>query len=264
MEMNVIKLNILITIWRGRLGKYHMLFALFCVFIIAPAGVFAGTAPQNWDKFEKKIRDNAIQKPRAKAFVKAMRPLLDSYYYAAACDTTPSVFVFPVEGYGPDSIGGKKGSGYIASRYDFFEGNKHSGHPAHDIFIRDRNHDLKDDRTGKPVRVLSASDGVVVSVNTGWEPGSEIRGGNTVWVYDPGVKGLYYYAHMDKISVKTGDIVNPGQELGTVGRTGKSAFPRRSATHLHFMFLSYGKDGTMKPENIYKSLVKRIPPAARE
>lgn len=230
------------------------------IMLFVSANIFAGTAAQNWEKLEKKVRENAIGFARAKAFVRAMRPQLDAYYYEASCDTGTARFVFPVEGYGKTSIGGKKGSGYIPKGYNFYDADKHGDHPAYDIFIRDRNHDLLDDRTGRPVRILSATAGVVVSINTGWVKDSKTRGGNYVWVYDPELKGLFYYAHMNTVSVTTGDILKAGQALGTVGRTGKNAAAKRSPTHLHFMFLSYGKDGTMKPEKIYDSLTKCIMP----
>ena len=77
--------------------------------------------------------------------------------------------------YGPS---GKKG-------YDFFDGNKHGGHPAYDIFIRDKNRDCLDDKTGKPVNALAMEDCAELSVNTGWSRGSAIRGGNYVWLYNP-------------------------------------------------------------------------------
>ncbi|MCB0422731.1 MAG: M23 family metallopeptidase [Bdellovibrionales bacterium] len=37
------------------------------------------------------------------------------------------------------------------------------------------------------------------------------------------------YAHMDKLNVKTGDLISAGQVLGLMGRTG-----RASGVHLHF------------------------------
>ena len=69
------------------------------------------------------------------------------------------------------------GNDYRLSTYDYFQGSNTKGHPAHDIFILDDNKDLLDDSTGKQVDIVSMSSGVVVAVDTTWEPGSLLRGG---------------------------------------------------------------------------------------
>ena len=174
-----------------------------------------------------------------------------------------SSWVFPLRGYGPAAIGGRRGEGYRAAEsYDFFDGNSHGGHPAHDVFIRDRDYDDKDDRTKQPVDVLSITSGVVVCVNREWTPDSmdskrrqSIRGGKYVWVYDPVSDGLMYYAHLRDVSCVIGQFVRPGDLLGTVGRTGKNAFPHRSPTHLHLMFLAMN-NGDPRPEDIFTNLEK--------
>jgi len=51
--------------------------------------------------------------------------------------------------------------------------------------IRDKKQDGLDDSTKKPVEVISASQGIVVSVNPNWEPSTSIRGGNYIWIYAP-------------------------------------------------------------------------------
>ena len=164
---------------------------------------------------------------------------------------------FPLEGYGPSAIGGKKGSGYKIQGYDFFDGDRHKGHPGHDIFIRDKDQDGLDDFTGKPVNVVSAASGVAVSVNPGWEVSSPVRGGNYVWIYEPGRSRYYYYAHLQKIFVKIGQRVARGERIGTVGRTGTNAHPRRSPTHLHLAVLE-SIDGYPRPVNPYYELIQRL------
>ena len=77
--------------------KRFLLFVLSGAFFVVSNGVFAATAPQNWDKFEKYVRDSCIEKPQAMAFAKVMRPLLDSYYTDMGCKVTSCVFVFPLE-----------------------------------------------------------------------------------------------------------------------------------------------------------------------
>lgn len=242
------------------MDKKILLTMMAAVLFSAPSFAGAVSAPQYWEKMERKVRECAVEKQQAKNFVKVLRPLLDSYYAASACVTYTPAFTFPVEGYNSESIGGRKGSGYISNKFDFYQADKPGGHPAHDIFIKDINRDCMDDITRKPVKVLSASVGVVVSVSTGWAKGDILKGGNYVWVYDPELKALFYYAHLGTVAVKTGAIVEPGMEIGTVGRTGLNAGKRKSPTHLHFMFVTYPKDGTIKPRNIYANLVSGVMP----
>ena len=56
---------------------------------------------------------------------------------------------FHDRGYGPGSIGGVRGSGFRPKGYDFYDGNRHGGHPAHDIFVQDADQDALDDATGR-------------------------------------------------------------------------------------------------------------------
>ncbi len=164
-------------------------------------------------------------------------------------------FYFPLKGYSIHSIGGKGGSGYQAKEYDFFDGNDHKGHPGHDIFIRDKNQDGLDDLTGNPVEVVSASPGVAVSVYSDWQPSSPLRGGNYIWIYDPIKKRYYYYAHLNEIFVKVGQIISKGDRLGTLGRTGGNAYPKKSPTHLHFV-VHESINGYPKPVNPYAELLQ--------
>lgn len=169
-------------------------------------------------------------------------------------------WVFPVRGYTPGAIGGTRGSGYISSGFDFFEQNS-GGHPAHDIFINDGDQDCLDDATGEPVEILSMSGGIVVETRKTWEPSmTDIKGGNIVYVYDNYSNGFFYYAHLKDVFVNVGDFVKPGTKLGTMGRTGKNAYPSRSPTHLHIMYVR-SFDGDIRPENIYNDLLnaKLIP-----
>ena len=170
-------------------------------------------------------------------------------------ETTPLISIFPIAGYGPKSIGGRNGNGYIASGYDYFDGNKHGGHPAHDIFVLDKNQDDLEDTTNKPIKVLSASGGIVVACAPNWDVKSDLRGGKYIFIYDPPSNGLFYYAHNREIFVTPGKIVKPGDEIAAVGRSGKSAYEKRSPTHLHFMYFVI-KDGYPKPENPYQALLK--------
>lgn len=74
--------------------------------------------------------------------------------------------------------------------------------------------------------VLSATEGVVVSVREGG------LGGRQVWVLGPG-RERHYYAHLDAwaYGLAPGDLVRPGTVLGTVGDTGNA---RGTPPHLHY------------------------------
>jgi len=208
-----------------------------------------------WHLLYLKIRDSQISKEDALAKLKSVEPFLKDHYIKSCDKRSGDRFSFPLKGYGPSAIGGKDGSGYQPEGYDFFDGNRHKGHPGHDIFIRDKDQDSVDDSTGKPVEVVSISSGIVVSVNLKWEPSSPIRGGNYIWVFDPIKSRYYYYAHLNEIFVSAGQIVSKADRLGTVGRTGVKAYPKRSPTHLHFV-VHQSIGGHPKPINPYLELIK--------
>lgn len=209
-----------------------------------------------YNKLNNKIRDGAISKADALKEMNALMPLLATYYTNRGGQSAIkhlSLWHFPVKGYDSKAIGGKNGNGYLTSGYDFFTGNKHGGHPAHDIFIRDTNQDGLDDKTGKEVQVLSVFDGLVVATETAWKTGSAQRGGNYIWIYDLAQNLLVYYAHNNKVLVRPGDMVKAGMPIATVGRTGTNAAKKRSPTHLHFMTLRL-YNGYPEPENYYEML----------
>lgn len=213
-----------------------------------------------WLPLMKKVREGNISRQNA---VDSMNKLTNSLWdYMELCvkrkktvKYSDEEWVFPVKGYDANAIGGSGGSGYITSGFDFFEINS-GGHPAQDIFIADKNQDCIDDVTGNEVEILSMSGGVVVETRKNWDNTMmDIRGGNIVYVYDNYTNGLFFYAHMKDVKVNVGDFVKPGTVLGTLGRTGKNAYPSRSPTHLHIMYVR-SHNGEMIPENLYKDLLK--------
>jgi murein DD-endopeptidase MepM/ murein hydrolase activator NlpD len=227
--------------------------------LLLPAELLAGdncTACSEFDKLNSTVRDNRINKKGALLEMHRLLPLLKDYYLANGGTVAGrSEWRFPIEGYTLQATG-NRGRDYVASGYDFFSGNRHGGHPSFDLFILDKNRDDLDDRSGKPVHVLSMSSGIVVAVANEWEAGSKLRGGKYIWVYDPTNELLLYYAHNRDILVTTGDILKPGDRIATVGRTGFNARKKRSPTHLHLTCLKLD-NGYPKPENIFKDL-KRI------
>jgi murein DD-endopeptidase MepM/ murein hydrolase activator NlpD len=216
---------------------------------------FIKNPAQNWLSLMTKVRNFEVEKPEAitrmGAFVNELKIFLANKDVA---NITEDQWVFPVKGYTPSAIGGRGGSGYVISDFDFFDLNT-GGHPAHDIFINDSDQDNIDDVTGKPVEIVSMTGGIVVETRKNWTPEmTDIKGGNIVYIYDAYSNGFFYYAHLNEVAVNIGDIVYPSTVLGTMGRTGKNAYPRRSPTHLHIMCVR-SNDGDLQPFNLYSSLL---------
>jgi murein DD-endopeptidase MepM/ murein hydrolase activator NlpD len=233
-----------------------ILLILTLILFIPPFPLLSQNDPATeWHLLYIKIRDSQTLKEDALTKLKSLEPLLKNHNIKSSNRKSEDRFGFPLKGYGPSAIGGKGGNGYQIEGYDFFDGNRHKGHPGHDIFVRDKNQDSLDDRTGKPIEVISVSSGMIVSINLNWEPSSPIRGGNYIWVYDPIKSRYYYYAHLNEIYVKVGQIVSKGERLGTVGRTGVKAYPKRSPTHLHFV-VHHSVAGYPKPINPYSELIR--------
>jgi len=90
---------------------------------------------------------------------------------------------------------------------------------------------------GTPVE--SASDGLVVEAETGWNPDdplstSAVQGGNEVIVFDRAGNRFFRYCHLERVLVAPGQIVDQGDFLGTVGHTGFNAMIPGHGQHLHF------------------------------
>ena len=210
---------------------------------------------RDFDILYKQIRDSQISRQDAVVQINELIPSIRKYFFDNGGKEYPNDdWVFPLKGYGSSSIGGTNGSGYVISGYDFFDGNKHGGHPAHDIFIVDRNQDCIDDNTGKPVDVLSMSSGVVISLDKEWDANSDLRGGKYIIIYDTYSDALFYYAHNNSVVVNIGDIVKPGDKISEVGRSGLNAYKKRSPTHLHISFFLID-EGDIKPDDIYGDLL---------
>lgn len=213
---------------------------------------------EEFDRLNSRVRDGETGKEVAKAELQRLLPSIREYYYAhGGKDFRQDEWAFPLAGYTAQAIAGGKRHGYEPRGYDWFAGNRHTAHPSLDIFIRDRNQDERDDRTGAHVPVLSVTGGIVVAVATGWQASSRLRGGNYVWIYDPSINSLLYYAHNRELEVTLGTIVKPGDRLATVGRSGLNAAKRRSPTHLHLTWLNI-KSGNLIPEYPYQYLINSL------
>ncbi|MDE0311971.1 MAG: M23 family metallopeptidase, partial [Caldilineaceae bacterium] len=77
-------------------------------------------------------------------------------------------------------------------------------------------------RAGAPI--VAADSGYVIKASHGWNGGY----GRMVMI-DHGNGFVSLYAHMNTVYVRQGENVAKGEQLGTVGNTGRSTGP-----HLHF------------------------------
>lgn len=203
------------------------------------------------------IREYKLSPQQARERFQEMMMILKKAHPTARYDSTQVQICFPLMGFDFRAVGGR-GSGYIPRGYDLFDQTKKGSHPAHDIFMKDKDQDCRDDRTGDYVPVLSTSDGIVIATENGWQAGSEYRGGNYIWIYDTTTGGLWYYAHQREIYVKTGQTVRAGQKIALVGRTGFNAAMPRSDTHLHMTYLRIDEEGNPFPVNTYGWLKNAI------
>lgn len=239
---------------------FVLLFSLFMAITFAPeAG--AETSPSGlvescraFETLNTGIRDGIIGKPEAKRrFKVVIKAIRNAYYASGGSDYSSSAWVFPLKGYDSRAIGGINGNGYQRGGYDYFDGNRHTGHPSEDIFIHDKHQAGVDDRTNLPVSVVAITGGVVVAVEKSWDPTSSLRGGKYIWIYDPASNALLYYAHNSRVLVETGAIVKPGDIIAEVGRTGLNAYKKRSPSHLHVTYLAIVHDLPV-PRNVFGKL----------
>lgn len=209
-----------------------------------------------WDALDKKIVlkqvediDDAVQE------IKYLNAELKKLYYkSGGRNVKRNDWVFPLKNW--TSISHRQnGNDYIEEKFDYFDGSNTIGHPAHDIMILDNDKDLLDDLTGKPVDIVSMSAGIVVATDTTWKIGSLLRGGKYVKIYDVTNDKMFYYSHLSTVDVKPGDIINAGDKIGEVGRTGRKTILPEGKTHLHVALL-YFDDGYPMPEHIIRDIFR--------
>jgi peptidoglycan LD-endopeptidase LytH len=217
-----------------------------------------------WGRFILSVRDQTVPKEEAKKqfpiLYRALKDLCRAYPFKPF-----ATWAFPLQGHGIRDVGSggfrpdiRYGSSPVKG-YDFYDGDRHGGHPAYDIFIRDRNQDALDDANQKPVNVLAPVDLLILSAARDWMPGSEIRGGRYIWALDPLHDQIFYFAHLNEIYARAGEYIKAGTAIGTAGRTGKNAFPARSPTHLHMMVLAVNGSALLPFDYIRMIRIRIIP-----
>ncbi|EHQ26056.1 M23 family metallopeptidase [Mucilaginibacter paludis] len=228
-----------------------ILFCLSCTTVAAQNNELKADCIR-FNQLNTAIRDGKIKKPEAKTQFQNLMIALKAHSNQIN-DTNE--WVFPVQGYNYRAAGGIAGNGYADRSYTYFDGNKHLAHPAHDLFITDRNQDCIDDKTHQPVNILAVADGVVIACSNEWEINSTLRGGRYIWIYHPRQNILTYYAHNRELFVTPGDVVKKGDKIAEMGRTGYNAYKKRSPTHLHFSAYHL-IDNLPVAYNCYADLVK--------
>lgn len=98
-----------------------------------------------------------------------------------------------------------------------------------------RVHDAIDIMAARGTPVLATNDGQMVKLFT------SVRGGLTLYQFDPGRTHAYYYAHLDRYAdgVAEGKSVHRGDVIGYVGSTGNAS---PDGPHLHFAIFVLGPE----------------------
>ncbi len=114
-----------------------------------------------------------------------------------------------------------------------------------------REHEAVDILAPRRTPVLAVEDGSIVKFFT------SVRGGITLYQFDPSQTYAYYYAHLDSYAsgLAEGDQVKRGQTIGYVGTTGNAP---ETTPHLHFqIFLlteqkQWWKGTALNPYEVWK------------
>ncbi len=216
---------------------------------------FAQVSPvfERWHKTDQLIRDRKIDEDDAKDSI-AMYVKLGvlEFKQLGVTGTTRNNWVFPMfgftwTGYRTD------GKDYKDEDFDYFQGGEFHGHPAHDIFILDKDTNCIEDSTGKEVYAVAMVNGIVLSKYDTWFRADYLRSGNYVKLFDPESKAIFYYSHLDSVFVNVGQYVKAGEPIGYVGRTGRKAI--KGKTHIHIAYYKID-DGHPIPEDIIEDLYK--------
>jgi peptidoglycan LD-endopeptidase LytH len=164
--------------------------------------------------------------------------------------TKKNQWVFPMKGW-TKIIYRTGGKDYRDDKFDYFQGGESKGHPAHDVFILDSDGNTIEDSTGQKVEASAMVSGVIIAIKNDWKIGDFGRGGNYVKLFDPESEAIFYYSHLDTVTVRVGDIVKAGEMIGYVGRTGRKAI--NGKTHIHVAYYVID-DGEPEPVDFIKEL----------
>jgi murein DD-endopeptidase MepM/ murein hydrolase activator NlpD len=90
-----------------------------------------------------------------------------------------------------------------------------------------RQHEAIDILAPRNTPVVAVEDGTIAKFFV------SVAGGNTIYQFDPDVRFIYYYAHLERYAdgLKEHDAVRRGQVIGYVGTSGNAP---KNTPHLHF------------------------------
>jgi len=109
--------------------------------------------------------------------------------------------------------------------------------------IRNSFYELRGDHIHEAVDILAPRDTSVVAVEDGKiaKLFYSVRGGNTIYHFDPTETYCYYYAHLDRYApdIREGQTIKRGQIIGYVGTSGNAP---KDTPHLHFAIFKLNVD----------------------
>ncbi|HWA05213.1 MAG TPA: M23 family metallopeptidase [Ignavibacteria bacterium] len=229
-----------------------ILIAVVFIFFLTPM-IFTQSVFERWHKTDQLIRDRKIDEDAAMdsivMYVKLGKQEFRSYVIPG---TKRSDWVFPMSDFTWYSYR-SDGKDYKDEFFSYFQGGEFKGHPAHDIFIIDKDTNSFEDSTGRQVPAIAMVTGIVLSTYDTWFRADFLRSGNYIKLFDPESEAIFYYSHLDSVFVKPGQLVIAGDKIGYIGRTGRKAI--RGKTHIHIAYYKID-DGDPVPEDILNDLYK--------
>lgn len=232
------------------------LFIIYILLLLSSADSFSQGKTDifhRWSYTDNLIWDRKIERDAAVDSIALYVPLAVKYCRdIGVIFTKTKRWAFPMKGYTNISYR-TGGNDYKDEKFDYFQGGESKGHPAHDIFILDSDSNTVEDSTGKKVEATAMVSGVIIAVKSNWETGDFGRGGNYVKLFDPESEAIFYYSHLDTVTVNVGNIVNAGDMLGYVGRTGRKAI--HGKTHIHVAYYVID-EGEPEPVDFIEDLYK--------
>jgi hypothetical protein len=203
------------------------------------------TAPSyNFDELYRAIRTRKIAPKEAKRHFAVIIESCHRQYGGIRFVQAP-IPVFPLKGYSYKTSYDVTQNDFSDSAANFFEPMA-TTHPAIDLTIADKNNDGLDDKTKKPVEVLSISEGVVLAVHKTAGSKAVKQGVNYIWIYDFYNRQLWYYGFCNKVNLLPGDRVSPGTPMGVVGLSGNLRCKKNKSTRLHLMVFNLDEDNMPK------------------
>ena len=109
--------------------------------------------------------------------------------------------------------------------------------------VRNSFNEMRGDHIHEAVDILAPRDTPVVAVEDGKiaKLFYSVRGGNTIYHFDPTETYCYYYAHLDRYApdIREGQYIRRGQIIGYVGTSGNAP---KDTPHLHFAIFKLNSD----------------------